>query len=157
MVGSTAAALLLISEVKRKNFGLTLDLGHSLMAGENPAQSVAMATRAGKLFGVQFNDMYQRTGAEDGLAVASVNPRMVLEVVHWLRRADWDGICYFDTFPMNENPVREGEMNIRTITKMWQKAGGNARTLLSISFLRFFTIHPSIFPHSLVDSFSGTD
>ena len=55
VVGSTAAALLLIAEVKRENFGLTLDLGHSLMAGENPAQSVAMATRAGKLFGVQVS------------------------------------------------------------------------------------------------------
>jgi L-rhamnose isomerase len=131
VVGSTAAALLLIAEVKRENFGLTLDLGHSLMAGENPAQSVAMATRAGKLFGVQLGDAYQRMGAEDGLAVASVNPRMVLEVVYWLRKAAWDGIWYFDTFPSNEDPVREGEMNIRTITRMWKKAGelGKSRRL----------------------------
>ena len=55
VIGSTAAALLLADEVGRSNFGLTLDLGHALMAGENPAQSVALASRAGKLFGVQVS------------------------------------------------------------------------------------------------------
>ena len=50
---NTAAALLLVREVDRPNFGVTLDYGHQLMAGENPAQSVAMAGAAGKLFGVQ--------------------------------------------------------------------------------------------------------
>ena len=33
--------------------GLTLDIGHLLMAGENPAQSIAMAGQAGLLFGLQ--------------------------------------------------------------------------------------------------------
>ncbi len=56
VVGSTAATLLLAEEVGRANFGVTLDLGHALMAGENPAQSVAMAARAGRLFGIQLGD-----------------------------------------------------------------------------------------------------
>jgi hypothetical protein len=33
--------------------GVTLDVGHLLMAGENPAQSIAVAAQAGCLFGVQ--------------------------------------------------------------------------------------------------------
>lgn len=40
-------------QVNRTNMGLTLDVGHLLMAGENPAQSVAMAGQAGVLFGLQ--------------------------------------------------------------------------------------------------------
>ncbi len=36
-------------------------------AGENPAQSAALAGSRGMLFGVQLNDGYQRLGAEDGL------------------------------------------------------------------------------------------
>lgn len=52
-VPSTGAALLLTREVDRPNFGLTLDLGHLAMAGENPAQAVALAGGAGKLFGIQ--------------------------------------------------------------------------------------------------------
>ena len=55
-VPSTGAAMLLVHQVCRDNFGLTLDFGHLLMCGENPAQSVAMVGRAGKLFGVQLND-----------------------------------------------------------------------------------------------------
>ena len=55
-VPSTGAALLLAHEGNRSNFGLTLDIGHMIMAGENPAQSVAMVGRAGKLFGVQVRN-----------------------------------------------------------------------------------------------------
>lgn len=53
IVPSTGAALLLARDVDRPNFGLTLDVGHLLMAGENPAQSVAAVGAAGKLFGMQ--------------------------------------------------------------------------------------------------------
>ena len=57
-VPSTGAAVLLVKEVDRDNFGLTLDFGHCLLAGENPAQSVAMVCRCAgrnKLFGFHFN------------------------------------------------------------------------------------------------------
>ena len=51
--------------------GLTLDVGHCLAAGENPAQSAALVGSRGKLFGVQLNDGYTRLGAEDGLMFGS--------------------------------------------------------------------------------------
>lgn len=53
IVPSTGAALLFAEKVNRPNFGLTLDMGHMLMAGENPAQSVAAVGMANKLFGMQ--------------------------------------------------------------------------------------------------------
>ena len=37
-VPSTGASLWLLRDVNRPNMGLTLDIGHCLMAGENPAQ-----------------------------------------------------------------------------------------------------------------------
>ena len=37
-VASTGAAMQLVQAVDRPNMGLTLDIGHCLMAGENPAQ-----------------------------------------------------------------------------------------------------------------------
>lgn len=123
IVPSTGAALLLSNQVNRPNFGLTLDLGHLLMAGENPAQSVAIVASAGKLFGIQLNDAHVKLGAEDGLAFGSVNPRMALEVVYYLRRLNYKGHIYYDTFPKNEDPVREAEYNIRMFKKMWRLAG----------------------------------
>ncbi|KAJ1640059.1 xylose isomerase-like protein, partial [Pavlovales sp. CCMP2436] len=121
-VPSTGAALLLVRDIDRNNMGLTIDLGHCLAAGENPAQSIAMVGRAGKLFGLQLNDGYQRLGAEDGLMFGSVHPLMALEVCYWLQEVGYDGHVYFDTFPRNEDPVREAEFNIRAFKRMWAKA-----------------------------------
>jgi len=121
-VPSTGAAMLLVQDIDRANMGLTLDVGHCLAAGENPAQSVAMVGQRGKLFGMQLNDGYQRLGAEDGLMFGSVHPRMALELVYWLRKTQYKGHVYFDTFPRNEDPVREAEYNIRRFKKLWQRA-----------------------------------
>lgn len=124
-VPSTGAALLLAQEVDRENFGLTLDFGHLVMAGENPGQSIAAAARSGKLFGIQLGDGPSRLGAEDGLVFGSANPRASLEAVLWLRRAGFDGTFYFDTFPgpEAEDPVRECETNIREFRRLWAQAG----------------------------------
>ena len=81
-----------MNEVDRTNFGLTLDVGHMLMSGENPGQSIAMVGRTpGKLFGIQLNDGYTRLAAEDGLMFGSVHPGMALEIMYQLRRIGFDG------------------------------------------------------------------
>jgi hypothetical protein len=45
------------------------------------------------------------------------------EVVYWLRRARFAGHVYFDTFPRNEDPVRECELNIRQVRRLYDAAG----------------------------------
>jgi ribokinase len=119
-VPSTGAALLLAMEVDRPNFGLTLDVGHMLMTGENPGQSIAMATRARKLFGIQLNDGFTRLAAEDGLMFGSVHPSMALEIMYQLRRGKFDGHVYFDTFPQRSDPVQEAEYNIERVKAFWR-------------------------------------
>mmetsp|Transcript_3853 Transcript_3853/g.11387 ORF Transcript_3853/g.11387 Transcript_3853/m.11387 type:complete len:187 (-) Transcript_3853:134-694(-) len=121
-VPSTGAALLLVEEIDRPNMGLTIDFGHCLAAGENPAQSAALVGSRGKLFGIQLNDGYTRLGAEDGLILGSVHPHMALELVRWLQKTDFSGHVYFDTFPRNEDPVREAEYNIRKFKRLWRQA-----------------------------------
>jgi xylose isomerase len=51
--GETAA---FCQSVGVPNLGATLDLGHALLAGERPAQSVALLSRAQRLFYVHLND-----------------------------------------------------------------------------------------------------
>jgi len=34
----------------------------------------------------------------------------------------YDGHVYFDTFPRNEDPVREAEYNIRKVKALWAEA-----------------------------------
>jgi sugar phosphate isomerase/epimerase len=122
-VPSTGAALLLVHEVDRVNFGLTLDVGHMLMSGESPGQSIAMVGRAGKLFGIQLNDGYTRLAAEDGLMFGSIHPSIALEIMFQLRRIGFDGHIYFDTFPQRTDPVKEAESNIERVKRFWAAAG----------------------------------
>mgnify|MGYP000001956322 FL=1 len=119
---TTGAALLLVRDIERQNMGLTLDFGHCLMATENPVQSAVLTGQEGKLFGVQLNDGFVKPGCEDGLALGTVHPRMTLEFIYWLQRYDYKGHIYFDTFPINEDPVREAEYNIRLYKKWWKFA-----------------------------------
>ena len=121
-VPSTGAALLMVQEVNRPNFGLTLDVGHMLMSGENPGQSIAMVGRAGKLFGIQLNDGYTRLAAEDGLMFGSVHPRMALEIMYQLQKTNFTGHVYFDTFPQRSDPIKEAEYNIRQVKAFWKAA-----------------------------------
>ena len=99
--------------------GLTLDVGHMLMSGENPGQSIAMVGRKKKLFGIQLNDGYTRLAAEDGMMFGSVHPSMALEIMYQLRRIGFDGHVYFDTFPQRTDPIKEAEYNIRQVKAFW--------------------------------------
>jgi sugar phosphate isomerase/epimerase len=121
-VPTTGAALQLVDEIDRPNMGLTLDVGHMLMAGENPGQSIAMVGRKRKLFGIQLNDGFTRLAAEDGLMFGSVHPSMALEIMYQLYRTDFRGHFYFDTFPQRSDPVKEAEYNIRQVKRFWYAA-----------------------------------
>ena len=56
LLASAGETLAFCQSVGADNLGVTLDIGHALLAGERPAQSVAMLARAGKLFYVHLND-----------------------------------------------------------------------------------------------------
>jgi xylose isomerase len=92
------------------------------LTGENPAQSIAMVGRKQKLFGVQLNDGYTRLAAEDGLMFGSIHPSMALEIMHQLRRTQFKGHMYFDTFPQRTDPIKEAEYNIRRVKAFWAAA-----------------------------------
>ena len=56
------------------------------------------------------------------MVLGSVHPQQTLECLLWLQRIQYDGHLYFDTFPINEDPVREAEANIRRCTSWWKQA-----------------------------------
>ena len=119
-VPSTGAALMLVNEIDRPNMGLTMDVGHMLMAGENPGQSISMV--GDKMFGIQLNDGYTRLAAEDGMMFGSIHPTMALEIMWQLRANNFAGHLYFDTFPQRSDPVKEAEYNIESVKRFWKAA-----------------------------------
>jgi L-rhamnose isomerase len=111
-IGTT---LLAISELGRKNVGVTLDFAHVLYADEMPAYAAALASRQGRLFGVHLNDGYGKR--DDGLMVGQVHPIQTLELLYILDQINYTRAIYFDTFPdfTAMDPVAECAANIATV------------------------------------------
>jgi sugar phosphate isomerase/epimerase len=116
LVRNMGEALTAVSDVGLPNFGVTLDYCHLLMAGENPAFAAALALKQGKLFGVHLNDGYGP--ADDGMMVGTVSLWQTLELLWELRKADFKGTIYFDTFPDRMDPAVECAANVAMIRKL---------------------------------------
>jgi len=113
LIRSMGEALLAVREVGRPNFGVTLDVCHGLMTGENPAAVAALALTQGRLFGVHLNDGYGRV--DDGLMVGSAHLWQTLELLCVLGDGGYAGTLYFDTFPVLEDPATECAANVATV------------------------------------------
>ncbi len=96
-IRNAGVLLSLLHEVGMKNVGGCIDLGHSLAAGENPAEAAVLLHRAGKLFQVHLNDNYRDW--DHDLILGSVTFWETLEFFYWLARCGWDGWHILDIFP----------------------------------------------------------
>lgn len=119
MVDSTGMTMYLISEVGRSNVGCTLDFCHMLMKHDNPSFGIALAAQKGVLFGLHMNDGY---GWQDsGMIFGSVNPVLALEFIYYLRKYKYEGVVFFDTFPIREDPFEETQANINSFEALNKK------------------------------------
>lgn len=116
LIRTMSDSLLAAADVGRPNFGVTLDLCHALMAGENPATAAALALARGRLFGVHLNDGYGP--ADDGMMVGSIHYWQTLELLMELRRGGFEGTLYFDTFPERLDAAAECARNVETVRRM---------------------------------------
>lgn len=82
--------------VGAKNLGVTMDVGHALIAGETPAAEMCIAHAAGRLFYVHFND--NDRGADWDMLPASVNFWETLETLYYVKELGWDGWMAYDVF-----------------------------------------------------------
>jgi xylose isomerase len=96
-VRNAGVLLNLLGEIRMQNVGGCIDLGHSLVAGENPAEAAVLLHRAGKLFQVHLNDNYRDW--DHDLIIGSVTFWETLEFFYWLARCGWDGWHILDIFP----------------------------------------------------------
>ncbi|MGT2929965.1 sugar phosphate isomerase/epimerase family protein [Streptococcus dentasini] len=117
-VDSMGITGMLLSEVNRENIGVTLDYCHMLMKHENPAFAADVFGSRGQLYGIHANDGYGV--ADDGLMIGTASPFKTLELLYYLKKHDYQGVVYFDTFPVIEPAVEEAERNVAMITYMDQ-------------------------------------
>lgn len=119
MVDSTGMTMYLINEVDRPNVGCTLDFCHMLMKHDSPSYGLALAASKGKLFGLHMNDGYGCK--DDGLIFGSVNFALAAEFIYYLKRYRYDGVVFFDTFPIREAAAPETQANIDAFEAIREK------------------------------------
>ena len=113
-IDSMGTTGMMLNNINRENIGVTLDYCHMLMKHENPAFAADIFGSQGKLYGVHLNDGYGLN--DDGLMIGSSTPFKTLEFLYYLKKNKFDGVIYFDTFPVIEEAVAECERNIEMIT-----------------------------------------
>lgn len=116
VLDSWGAARQMVEDVNCINLGITLDFCHMLMKKENPAFAASLLLNEGKLFGVHLND--GEGSADDGLMVGAVNLWKLVELYYYLKRYDYRGIIYFDTFPKREAAALEARANMAMCRKV---------------------------------------
>ncbi|WP_203249099.1 sugar phosphate isomerase/epimerase family protein [Sporosarcina beigongshangi] len=116
LIDSVGTTMLMVSEVNRKNVGVTLDYCHMLMKRENPAYGLSLVASKEKLYGVHMNDGYGTH--DDGLMVGTVSLLQTLEFMYYVKKHNYQGVIYFDTFPTREEPLAEIRQNVKSINKI---------------------------------------
>jgi len=100
-VNSAAKVILLLEGLDK--VGVLLDVGHSIAAGENPAEAAALLASYGKLDYLHLND---NTGNwDDDMILGAKHLVEYLELVYWLMRVNYKGWLTLDIFPYREDGV----------------------------------------------------
>jgi xylose isomerase len=111
MTFSTAArTLLAIEDMGVDNVGIVMDLGHSLLAKETPAEELQLIARRGRLRSVEVNDNWRDW--DDDLPVGAIHLLESLEFMLAVRAIDWKGPILLDQFPFREDPVAAARRSI---------------------------------------------
>jgi len=95
-------SLYLCERIGLPNLGVTMDVGHAIMARETPAEVMCIASLSNRLYYVHFNDN-DRYWDWDMLP-GSVNLWDMLETLYYLEKLNWNGWFSYDIV------VRDGDI-----------------------------------------------
>lgn len=119
LLGTTAQALCIVNEINDPNFGINLDVGHSLIASENLEDQFSLIARYGKLYHTHHNDNDQQCDAD--LPPGTVNFIRLVTVMYILDEMGYDGWYGLDLFPYRDSTKKFMELS-RDNLQMAQKA-----------------------------------
>lgn len=115
-VRNAGVLLHLLREIGLANVGATIDFGHSLVAGENPAEAVNLLADAGKLFQVHVNDNYRDW--DHDLMVGTISFWETLEFFYWIIKSGYSGWYIVDVFPYREDGLRALQRCVQNTEKL---------------------------------------
>jgi len=112
-LSTVGKALLVCNEVGLSNVGVTLDVGHAMMAYENLAESAVLLGCKGKLFNVHLNDNYADWDWD--LIPVTTHFLQFLEFLLWLKILKYKGWILMDVFPRRDDPVKVFNCSIKNL------------------------------------------
>jgi xylose isomerase len=118
-VATVGKSLSLCQEIAMKNVGVSMSFSHAMMAGENPAESVAFLTRANKLFKVYFSDCYRQW--DDAMIPGSVNMWELMETLFYLKTSKHKGYLTLDIMPQRLDPSHACQIALGNLSIFWKK------------------------------------
>ena len=102
-----------------KNVGVGMNFSHALMAGENPAESIAFLTRASKLFSCYFSDSYRMW--DDSMIPGTVHTWELMESLFYLKTATYKGSLTVDIDPGRLEPSQACQIAVGNLSIFWKK------------------------------------
>ena len=122
-------AMFICERVKAANLGITLDVGHSLMALENPAESAVIAMQSGRLFHLHLNDNYRDW--DHDMVIGTVNLWNMVEMFYWLEKMSFDGWYGIDIYPYREEGAKALSRTVKNIYRLREIARSLMKTDLA--------------------------
>jgi xylose isomerase len=116
IVPNAVKALRMSEDTGCENVGVIMDIGHSLIAKENPAEEAVYLMNKKRLFHLHSNDNYNDWDYD--MLPASVHLWENLELFYWLDRLGYEGWINFDICPFREESFASCELSIRNTKRM---------------------------------------
>lgn len=113
---TAAKTICMIHDIQEPNLGITIDVGHALLAGETPAESVCLAHGTGIPYYIHINDNNRKWDWD--LIPATRNLWDYLEMFIYLKKFNYEGWVTSDMSPVRLDPIQAFERTIATTEKM---------------------------------------
>ena len=113
ILADVGRTLYLCERLGMPHVGVTVDVGHALIAKETPAEAMCLAAQAGRLFYVHLNDNGREWDWD--MLPGAVNFWDLIEVVFYLDRLDWEGWLSYDVVTRNGDVVESMAASIAIV------------------------------------------
>jgi len=118
LLSSASKTILLCQATGGKNVGVTVDTGHSIVAGESPAESLMLVVSSGLPFYIHVNDTNGKWDWD--LMAGACNVWEYLEFLFYVKEAGYDDWITCDAVAYRQDPVEIYSLNARFTDQLWR-------------------------------------
>jgi sugar phosphate isomerase/epimerase len=116
LVPNASKALKLSEDTGADNVGVIMDIGHSFLAHENPAEEAVYLMNRNRLVHLHSNDNYDDWDYD--MIPGSVHFWQSIELFYWLIKLEYKGWINFDICPFREDAAKACTLSISHTKKL---------------------------------------